>query len=122
MIKRLFVVLTFVMSAFVTTEACDFNFSVAGNKANCRAGEVVEVKVELVLTHRVCNVAPSQTKFKIDGVKVIAASSWKQTSANRFERTVKMQVLNDGKKKITLMAYRTCDKEGGSGSISLPKV
>lgn len=121
MIKKMILMMIFISSAFAAANACDFDFKVNDNKKSCRPGEVVEVTVELTLTHRVCNVAPSQTKFKIDGVKVVSASNWKQTSANKFVRTVKMEVLNDGKKKIALVATRTCDKEGGTGSFSMPK-
>jgi hypothetical protein len=119
--KRLILMLTLFMSAFMAANACDFSFSVDGNKKSCRPGDVVEVTVVLTLTHRVCNVAPSQTKFKIDGVKVLSASNWKQVGATKFERTVKMEVLKDGKKKIMLVASRTCDKEGGLGTFSMPK-
>ncbi len=114
--------LIFVISAFAAVNACDFNFKVNGNKKSCQPGDVVEVTVELSLTHRVCNVAPSQTKFKIDGVKVVGASEWKQIAPTKYERIVKMQVLNDKKKKITLIATRTCNKEGGTGIFTLPKV
>jgi hypothetical protein len=121
MLRKMILTLTLLSSVLVAANACDFNFKVNGNKKSCHPGDIVEVTVELVLTHRVCNVAPSQTKFKIDGVKVIGASNWKQVSANKYERTVKMEVLDDSKKKITLVAARTCDKEGGTGYFTLPK-
>jgi hypothetical protein len=122
MVKRLFVLLTFVMSVFMAANACDFSFSVNGNIKSCHPGDVMDVKVVLTLTHRICNVAASQTKFKIDGIKVLSASAWKQTSATTYERIVKIEVLNDGKKKVTLIASRSCDKEGGTGSFVMPKL
>lgn len=122
MLKRTILMLAFMVSAFAAVHACDFSFKVNGNKTSCQPGDVIEVTVELSLTHRVCNVAPAQTKFKIDGVKVLSASGWKQLSPTRYERTVKMQVLKDNKKKITLMATRTCTKEGGTGIFTLPKI
>ncbi len=118
----MFLMLTLMISAFVAANACDFDFKVNGNKKSCQPGDMIEVTVELTLTHRVCNVAPAQTKFKIDGVKVVSASDWKQISPTRYERTVKMQVLKDNKKKITLMATRTCNKEGGTGIFTMPKI
>jgi hypothetical protein len=122
MLKRLFVISMLAFSVFTAANACDFDFRVNGNKTSCHPGDIVEVTVGLTLTHRVCNVAPAQTKFKIDGVKVLQASAWKQTSANKFERVVKMEVLNDGKKKITMIATRTCDKEGGTGTFTMTKL
>jgi hypothetical protein len=121
MMKRLLILLIFVMSAFLVINACDFSFSVNGNIKSCHPGDIIEVKVVLTLTHRVCNVAASQTKFKIDGIKVLSASTWKQTGATTYERTVKMEVLNDGKKKVMIIASRSCDKEGGTGSFVMPK-
>ena len=120
--KRLFVWLIFLISAFSAANACDFSFKVNGNRTNCRPGDIIEVTVELNLTHRVCNVAPSQTKFKIDGLKVLSASPWQQVSPTKYQRTIKIEVLRDNKKSITLMAIRTCNKEGGSGVFSLPKL
>lgn len=122
MLKRLFFLGFFALASLAAANACDFTFKVNGNKKNCHAGDVIEVTVELSLTHRVCNVAPSQTKFKIDGVKVLNASAWKQISPTKYVRTVKMEVLKDSKKSITLMAVRTCDKEGGTGTFTLPKL
>jgi NosR/NirI family nitrous oxide reductase transcriptional regulator len=121
MVKRMFLLLTFIVSAFAAANACNFSFSVNGNKKSCQPGDVIEVTVELMLTHRVCNVAASQTKFKIDGVKVIGASDWKQVSPTKYLRTVKMLVLKDSKKKITMIATRTCNKEGGTGVFTMPK-
>ena len=122
MTKRLYFLLIFVFSAFVAANACDFTFKVNGNKKDCRPGDVMEVTVELNLTHRVCNVAPSQTKFKIDGFKVLGASNWKQLSPTKYERIIKIEVLKDTKNKITLLATRTCSKEGGSGMFTMPKL
>lgn len=121
MIKRLFLTLTLLLSTFMAANACDFSFSVGENKKVCHSGETIELTVTLQLIHRVCNVAPTQTKFKIDGVKVVSASNWKPVSDTKFERVVKLEVLNDGKKNITVLATRTCDKEGGEGLFTLPK-
>jgi hypothetical protein len=121
MLKRLYVLLILLFSVFSLANACDFTFKMNGNKKECHPGDIIEVTVELTLTHRVCNVAPSQTKFKIDGIKVLSASEWKQLSPTKYERTIKMEVLKDNKKNITLLATRTCTKEGGSGMFTLPK-
>src|SRR5574344_2723122 len=118
MIKKMILMMIFISSAFAAANACDFDFKVNDNKKSCRPGEVLEVTVELSLTHRVCNVAPSQTKFKIDGFKVVGASEWKQISPTKYVRTIKIEVLNDKKKDIKLMAIRTCSKEGGSGILT----
>jgi hypothetical protein len=121
MLKRLFLSLALFSLVSSMAFACDFNFRVNGNKKECHPGDIMEVTVDLSLTHRVCNVAPASTKFKIDGIKVLGASAWKQLSPTRYERTIKFQVLKDNKSKITILATRTCSKEGGTGLFSLPK-
>lgn len=121
MLKRFFVLLILSVAIGSWADACDFAFRVNGNKKECHAGDVIEVAVDLTLTHRVCNVAPAQTKFKIDGIKVLSASEWKQLSPTKYERIIKMQVLKDNKKNITLLATRTCSKEGGTGIFTMPK-
>lgn len=120
--KKLFLMTVIILTTVVAVHACDFNFTVVGGQKNCKAGDVIEVQVELTLVHRSCSVAASATKFKTEGVKVLSASEWKQVSPTKFVRTVKMQVLPTAKNKITLIATRTCDKEGGYGTFSLPLI
>jgi len=120
--KKLFLLAIFILTSVTAVNACDFNFTVVGGQKSCKVGDVIEVQVELTLVHRSCSVAASATKFKTEGVKVISASDWKQVSPTKFVRTVKMKVIATDKKKITFIATRTCDKEGGTGVFTLPIV
>lgn len=119
--KRIAIVLVIFTIVTAAASACDFKFNVGNNIKSCRSGEVIELTIELSLTHRVCNVAAAQTKFKLDGVKAVGATPWKQLSPTKYVRTVKLQVLQDNKNRISLTATRTCDKEGGIGTFVLPK-
>jgi type 1 fimbria pilin len=120
--KKSFLTLFLLLAIGVlSASACNIKFTLQGNQKNCHAGDTVTVNVELTLIHRSCSVAADQTKFKVDGAKVVSASKWKQTSATTYTRTVKMVVAKDNKKNVVLTATRTCDKEGGHGTFSLPK-
>jgi len=101
--------------------ACDFKFSTEGDKKSCKTGEIFVIDVKLTLTHRTCIVTPEQTKFKPEGIEVVAATKWKETSPGIWTRQIKVKVLDNKLKKISLSATRTCDKEGGYGIYSLDK-
>jgi len=118
--KSLFITL-FLFIGIMTCLACDFKFSTEGDKKICKTGEVFVIDVKLTLTHRACTITPAQTKFKQEGIEVLGATKWKETSPGIWTRQIKVKVLNDKLKKITLSATRTCDKEGGYGIYSLDK-
>lgn len=99
--------------------ACHFEFTTEGTKKSCKPNEEFILNIKLVLTHRTCAVAPAQTKFKTDGFKVISATTWKEATPGIWTRQVKVKVNPDAKKKITMTATRTCDKEGGLGTYNL---
>lgn len=119
--KKLILISLLLLSGLITASACDFEFSTEGNKKSCKAGDEMVINVKLSLTHRVCKVAAKDTKFKIEGIKVLGATDWKEESTGVFTRQLKVKVLDDNSKKITVTTTRTCDKEGGYGVFTLPK-
>jgi hypothetical protein len=114
----LFVVL---LMASLSIFACDFEFSMPDAKKSCKAGDELVLNVKLILNHRNCPIAIKDTKFKMDGVSMVAATDWKEVSPGVFTRQLKMKVNADNKQKISLSATRTCEKEGGYGIFTLPK-
>jgi len=100
--------------------ACEIEFTVEGEQKEVyKTGDIVIVKVKVVLTHRVCPVAMSKTKFEPNGFKIEGATDWKEVSPNVWERKLKMKVTGNKKGKLMISATRTCDKEGGFGSLTL---
>lgn len=99
--------------------ACHFEFTTDANKKTCKPSEEFVINVKLTLTHRTCTVTPAQTKFKTEGFDVLAATTWKEATPGVWTRQVKVKIKADAKKKMTLTATRTCDKEGGLGTYSL---
>ncbi len=98
--------------------ACEFNFKVSGDeKPSYKAGDEIVVVVTLALTHRNCPESINNTKFDFTGLKALGATQWKDLGDGKFERKFKLQVIDDPKGKHILNAIRTCDKDGGSGSI-----
>lgn len=119
---------TFIISAFLmltfglgTALACSFEFEVdeKSKKETYTVGDIVVVKVKVTFTHRVCPVAIKQTKFETNGIKVVGATDWKEVSPGVFERKLKTKITGNDKKSYTITGTRTCDKEGGFGTLTL---
>lgn len=119
MIRRIALIVLVFSLTTLSALACHFEFTTDGNKKACKTSEEFIINVKLTLTHRTCTVTPAQTKFKTEGFDVVSATTWKEATPGVWTRQVKVKVKADAKKKITLTATRTCDKEGGLGTYSL---
>lgn len=118
-LKRLLIIGLLFISA--NTFACDIKFSVdkSSKKDVYELGDIIVIKVEIVLIHRGCPTAIAQTKFDYSGLKVIGATDWKELSPGHFERKLKLKVIEIKTEELILSATRTCNIDGGFGSISL---
>ena len=102
------------------SNACDIEFKIIkGKKQSYNVGDTIIVEVKVALTHRACPVKLNATKFKLNGLKVIKATQWKQLSTNNWERKLMMVVTKPKGKKISLSAIRECNKDGGFGTLKL---
>lgn len=102
----------------IEVKACEFDFKITSeNKQLYKVGDEIVVEVLLTLTHRNCPDALDNTKFDFTGIKALGATKWKELPSGKFERKFKLQVIEDAKGKCILSAKRTCDKDGGAGSI-----
>lgn len=98
--------------------ACDIDFKVTdNNKSSYEIGDVVVIKLSVALTHRHCHVDIEKTQINSNGLEVMGATKWTEKTSGLWERKVKVKVTKKG--KVSLSAVRTCDKEGGQGSITL---
>ena len=111
--------------SFSTQEAkaCEIEFEIVkGKKEKYEAGDIIVVKVIVTLTHRSCPEALKKTKFKMNGLKVVGSTPWKELTAMDHERKLKIEVLGTEDGKLILNAIRTCDKDGGFGSLKLEAI
>ena len=101
-------------------KACEIDFEILKNKkAVYDTSDVFITKVNVILTHRSCPVALTQTQFKLEGLKVLGATDWKQISSMKWERKLKIKVIGSDNGKVFINAIRTCNKDGGFGSLKL---
>ncbi|WP_347838302.1 hypothetical protein [uncultured Draconibacterium sp.] len=116
------IILLVMFIAAQQVQACEIEFSIEGDKKEAyAAGDEIIVKVDVIFTHRVCPEGIEKTKFKYEGIKVLGATKWKEYAKGKFERKLKLKVLEGQDKEMILEAIRTCDKEGGYGKISLTR-
>ncbi|HRQ31136.1 MAG TPA: hypothetical protein PLU49_13730 [Saprospiraceae bacterium] len=114
-------ILFFVLATTVSfqSKACDFIFKVQGEvKEVYKVGDEIIVVVTMKLSHRVCNETLNEVKFNFSGLKVAGATKWTETNPNEYERKFKLVVEPDAKGNCNMSALRSCDKDGGSGTIS----
>ena len=113
------IILTLLLGA-VQSFACEIDFEVQGKKKEkYEVGDIVVVKVTVTYTHRVCPEGIEKTKFEGDGMKILKATKWKETEPNVWVRKLQVKVTGNESGELELSAVRTCDKEGGHGTITL---
>ncbi len=111
LLAGLLLVMFYVPSAI----ACEIEIVVeGGEKSNYQVSDTVVLQINVFLTHRNCPEGIDATKYKLEGLKALGATQWKQVSADTFQRRIKIQITEGG--KPTFHAVRTCDKEGGHGT------
>ncbi|NQU04151.1 MAG: hypothetical protein HQ589_08395 [Syntrophaceae bacterium] len=110
------------MFSFYPTEApaCEIDVTVHGESGEIyRTGDEVVLKVKVFLTHRNCPEGIDATEFKAEGMDVLGATKWTETSGSHFERLVKVKITASESSKSIFYAKRTCSKEGGYNYLEL---
>ena len=102
-----------------STQACEIEIKVKDNKATVVPGSTVVLQIKVFLTHRECPEGIKATKFNAQGLKLTGATKWKQTGELEYVRMVKAQIDSAAIGEARLQVTRSCDKEGGLGSINL---
>lgn len=122
--KRVFVIVIFLAGFLVPAMACEIEFKVSdrSQKELYNVGDEIVVTVQVALTHRVCSEGIDLTKFDTDGVKVKQATKWQEISPGVWERKLKLEVIGNHSGDLSLTATRTCDKEGGFGSLEFKSI
>jgi len=114
-----FIFLFLALNVAVQSKACDFIFKVQGDvKEVYKVGDEIIVVVTMKISHRVCNETLNEVKFNFNGLKVSGATKWTETNPNEYERKFKLVVGPDAKGNCNMSVMRSCDKDGGNGSIS----
>ena len=90
-----------------TASACEIEMEVVkGKKESYQVGDTLVILIKVALTHRSCPIKMKETKFKMNGVKVLKSTPWKQKSTNDWERKLMLVVTDTSSGKINLTAIR----------------
>jgi len=109
-----------VLMSAQSIKACEIKFKIEGEKQKgFSEGDEIIMIIDVVFTHRVCTEGIENTKFKYDGIKVLGATKWNEYENGKFQRKLKLKVLEGEFKELYLEAIRKCDKEGGYAKIIL---
>ena len=118
--KKLVFLIAFLLSTSVISMACEINFKVEGQeKAKYNIGEVVVLKITVEFTHNACPVALKETKIQANGMEILGATEWKNVSGNIWERKIKVKITSNKEGKAIISAHRSCEKDGGTGTMTL---
>ena len=102
------------------TKACEIIVSTEGPKKEIyKAGDVVIVKITVVLQHRNCDVGIDETAIKVSGSQITGTTKWVNTRGKTWERKIKIKILTDKSNQCLVTATRSCDRDGGKGSLLL---
>lgn len=101
-------------------KACEINLTLPDTqKTTFEKGDTVVLSVRVMLTHNNCPVGLQDTKIQGAGLEIISATKWKNTKGNAWERKVKAVITAEEKEEVKLTARRTCDRDGGSGTLTM---
>ncbi len=122
---RIIMLLGLLIFSIGITKACEITLNVSGEaKETYQEGDVLIIEVKVVFTHRTCPLSVTDSKFKYQGVKILGATDWEKVTDMEYTRKLKVQVLkqkSDKEKDPQITVVRSCDKEGGMGSIVIKR-
>jgi len=118
--KKLVFLISLLLLTAVVSMACEINFKVEGQeKTKYNIGEIVVLRVTVEFTHNACPVALKETKIQANGMEILGATEWKNVSGNIWERKIKVKITSNKEGKAIISARRSCEKDGGTGTLTL---
>jgi hypothetical protein len=99
--------------------ACDIEVSLQNKNQSFQTGNEFVVVVQVTKTHRMCRVDINETTYEPNGLKVLSATDWKETSPGVWQRKMKLKVTGNAASKLAFYVRRKCNKENSVGSLVL---
>lgn len=100
-------------------KACEIDIKTA-NDEPLKVGQEKIIIITVNLTHRNCSITPEETKIETDGIKILAATKWKESAPGKLERKLKVEAEKPG--EVSIKVTRSCKKEGGKGKLVLTAI
>lgn len=105
-------------------KACDITLTLsdASRKASYKVKDEIVVLVTVKHTHRVCKLPIEETTYEPDGVKILAATDWKEVSAGQWTRKIKLEVTGKESRKRSFAVRRKCSRDHHVAVLSFDSV
>ena len=117
---KFLLVLSFIFIQQSYATACEIYFEIIGNQKEIyKAGDVLEIRMTVELTHRQCPEGLKSTKFDLENVAVLSSTEWLNLGNENWEKTMKVRLLHNDTGEAAIIALRECNREGGCGELIL---
>jgi hypothetical protein len=119
--KNVIVLILLLCGFVIQAMACEITLEMDGaaKKEVYNVGDEIVVHVHVKNVHRICKLDIEETTYEPVGLKILAATDWKEISKGVFERKMKMKVIGSLKGDISLLVRRKCIKENNFGILTL---
>ena len=101
----------------VVSKACIYDFNVLDAKGKKiekdiqhKNGDVIVLEVTWKQKHRGCDVDISETKFNVDGFKIISNPKWETIDRDSYSKKLKLKVIDNKKSTSSIIFTRNCDR------------
>lgn len=122
--KKLVLLIFTSLAIHTMAVACDINIAVDKSlkKELYKTGDELVVVVTVQQSHRRCTLAMDKTTYEPTGLKIMAATDWKELTPGFWERKMKLKVTGTADGKLSFGVSRSCTKEDSHASLQLKSV
>jgi hypothetical protein len=113
--------LLLLLGVFIPAIACliELKEDPSTKKERYQAGDELVVLVVVKKEHRVCRVPIEETTYHPQGLKIVSATDWKETSPGVWERKMKLKVTDAAAGKLSFGVQRKCSKKNSQNTLFL---
>ena len=127
MMKKILVALLLICGTAVSAYACSIEFTLQDkngktvNPDKVKVGEEYVLVVKFETTHGNCGLDVTDTKFKLDGIKVEKAADWVEVGNEVYTRKLIIKITENKKDAVSLVVVRDCGRGGALAEFKLKK-
>lgn len=119
--KRTCLLILVLLTTSALALACDITIALdkPSKKQLYKPGDEVVLLITVKQSHRRCTESMDKTAYEPTGLKILAATDWKETSAGTWERKMKLKVIGTADGHLMFNVSRSCSKEDSSSTIEM---
>lgn len=119
--KNIFTLFFFVSVLLNSVVACEIEIEVdpLSKREVYKPNDEVVVIVTITHEHRKCELKIGETEFRLEALKILATTDWKEISDGVYQRKMKVQIVGSKTGKSVFKTIRTCSKKDSEGILRL---